>query len=213
MAFFICYAFYCFSHSPEEENTEKKFDLRGFLIKIGIAVLFVVVQLLNYVLGEQYIISMCLGMVYSGSMLMVLVFIDSYVDTGVRKSTVMVMEAKKYSFYWLLYLTIAETFAMIVYNSQDYLLNIFWIQNFEKCIDYQKMNVAYLKYDEIIGPWFTFLQTSSIFALMGAIFGISYCFRSIKSLDWYRGPIKTRLLRALVANLLLIPSWLLIILV
>lgn len=148
VAFFICYAFYSFSHSPQNEDEEpKKFDLKGFLIKVAIGILFVVVQLLNCILGEQYLISMLLGIVYGGSLLMLLAFINTYVDTIVRKSTIMITEAKKYSFYWLLYLTIAETFAMIVYNSQNYLLNIFWIQNYQNCQDYQKMNIATIHYD------------------------------------------------------------------
>lgn len=215
IGFFILYAFYCFSHSPQhdEEASEHKFDVRGFLIKLGIGLLFLTVQLVNYLLGEQYIVSMCLGIVYAGSVFLLLAFINNYVDTGIRKSTIMVTEAKKYSFYWLLYLIIAETFAMIVFNSQEYLLNIFWVENYQNCLDYQRINIPYLKYDEIIGPWFTFLQTSSMFALMGAVFGISFCFRCVKSLDWYRGPIKSRLLRVLIANAMLIPSWMIIIFV
>jgi DNA-binding XRE family transcriptional regulator len=47
---------------------------------------------------------------------MVFAFLNNYVDSAIKKSTIMSIEAKKYSFYWLLYLSIAETFALIVYS-------------------------------------------------------------------------------------------------
>ena len=36
-----------------------------------------------------------------------------------------------------------------------------------------------LPYDEVIGPWYTFLQTSVIFGLIGGIFGIARTFRNM----------------------------------
>lgn len=87
--------------------------------------MFIIVQLLNYLLGEQYLVSMALGIVIFAIVFMILVFMNSYVDTIMKKSTVMTQEAKKYSFYWLLYLALAETFAMIVYNSQNNFQDIY----------------------------------------------------------------------------------------
>lgn len=210
LCFFICYAFYCFSGEQTEEK--KKFDLRGFLIKLAVAILFITVQLINFLLGEQYLASLALGLVYFGTIFMLVVFVNPYIETAMRKSTVMTLEAKKYSFYWLLYLVLAETFAVICYSTQDYLLNISWVQNFQHCTEYQNMQVERLRYDEIIGPWFTFLQTATMFALMGAVFGVAFCFRATKAVDWYRGSFKKRVLRVLVANLMVVPSWLLVIL-
>jgi hypothetical protein len=103
------------------------------------------------------------------------------------------------------------TFAIVVYSSQNYLLNIFWIQNYQHCTEYQKLDIDHLKYDEIIGPWYTFLQTDTMFALMGAVFGVALCFRETKSIDWYRGGFKKRILRALIANIMIAPSWLILV--
>lgn len=99
---------------------------------------------------------------------------------------------------------------MVVYNSQNNFQDISEIQNYQYCTEYQKLNIDKFKYDEIIGPWYTFLQTGTMFGLMGAVFGIAYCFRSVKNIDWYRGGLKKRLLRALIANVFIIPSWLVI---
>ncbi len=46
---------------------------------------------------------------------------------------------------------------------------------------------------------------------MGALFGIAHCFRHIKEFDWYKGSKKLRILRIIVANCLMIPSWILVI--
>lgn len=51
-----------------------------------------------------------------------------------------------------------------------------------------------------------------MFALMGAVFGVAFCFREAKAVDWYRGSIKKRVLRAIIANLTLAPSWVLVLL-
>lgn len=58
-----------------------------------------------------------------------------------------------------------------------------------------------------------FLQTATVFGWIGAIFGIAYCFRVVPSLEWFRGSTKQRVLRAVIANLFIIPSWLFVVLV
>jgi hypothetical protein len=35
------------------------------------------------------------------------------------------------------------------------------------------------RFDEVVGPWFNFVQTSTVFAWIGGIFGISATFRKI----------------------------------
>ena len=59
----------------------------------------------------------------------------------------------------------------------------------------------------IMGPKFTFDKTSIVFCLIGALFGVSHCFRNIKILKWYRGNPKKRLFRIGIANLCTIPGW------
>lgn len=46
--------------------------------------------------------------------------------------------------------------------------------------------------------------------MIGAVFGIAFAFRNIPKLEWYEGTRKKRVIRALIANFLLAPSWLLI---
>jgi len=125
----------------------------------------------------------------------------------------MTIESKRYSFYWLIYLSLAELLLYIVYSTLDEFAETAWIRNFLNCDEYQQVTPGSLKYNEIVGGWYVFLQSATILAWIGGVFGISRCFRTIKSLEWYRGPLKQRLIRILVANLMMIPSWLFITLV
>lgn len=58
-----------------------------------------------------------------------------------------------------------------------------------------------------MGAWYVFLQTATVFGWIGAVFGIAYCFRVVPSLEWFRGTNKQRVLRAVIANLFVVPSW------
>lgn len=58
-----------------------------------------------------------------------------------------------------------------------------------------------------MGAKFTFEKTSIIFALIGALFGVSHSFRHIKTLEWYKGTVRKRIARVIVANICTIPGW------
>jgi hypothetical protein len=59
----------------------------------------------------------------------------------------------------------------------------------------------------VVGPWFNFLQTATLFGWIGAIFGISYCFSKMGTPDWCKGTLKQKIIRLLIGNVLIIPSW------
>lgn len=65
-----------------------------------------------------------------------------------------------------------------------------------------------LPYDEILGPWFTFVQASCLFGLIGAVFGAAYTYRNIskKNFNWFKGPLAHRLLRVGILIICLGPS-------
>lgn len=208
-SFLVCYTVYCFSVKNKSKE-EDGFNFKSYLVKFGVASLLLLIQLVNYLLGEQYLINIGLGAIYFITIFAFLVFLNSSIDTIIKKSTIMTIDAKRYIFYWLLYLGIFECFSIIVYQSQNRFLDITWIENFIHCLQYQSLDVSKMRYDEVVGPWFTFMESAIIFGLIGAVFGIAFAFRNIPKLEWYEGSKKKRLLRALIANLLLAPSWILI---
>ena len=85
------------------------------------------------------------------------------------------------------------------------------MNNFMECTRYLNYPHKIYPYDEIIGPWFNLCQTASLYAWLGIIFGSSYCFRKMSNISWAMGPTKKRVLRAIVANLFIVPSWIFII--
>ena len=89
------------------------------MIKFGVASVIVLIQLVNYLLGYQYLINIGLGALYFITIFAFLVFLNSSIDSVIKKSTIMTIDAKRYIFYWLLYLGILECFAIIVYQSQS----------------------------------------------------------------------------------------------
>jgi len=73
---------------------------------------------------------------------------------------------------------------MFYSGAEDY-LSIEWVQNYIFC-EKRKDNLPDgIPYNELIGPWFTFLVTTCIYALLAAIFGIAHCFRHIGEFEWY----------------------------
>lgn len=152
----VCYTAYCFSLKNKRKE-EDGFNIKSYLIKFGVASILVLIQLVNYLLGYQYLINIGLGTIYFVTIFAFLIFLNSSIDSVIKKSTIMTIDAKRYIFYWLLYLGILECFAIIVYQSQSRFLEIDWVRNYVNCMQYQGLNVGKMRYDEIIGPWFTFL--------------------------------------------------------
>lgn len=51
-------------------------------------------------------VSIALGFIYFFVVYLILRFLNSHFDSVIRKSTIMSIDAKRYTFYWLLYLTL-----------------------------------------------------------------------------------------------------------
>ena len=67
------------------------------------------------------------------------------------------------------------------------------------------------QYDSVVGPYSTLQETTIIFGLVGAIFGANTSFQNIPTLNWFKGPLKLKLIRAFIVNIMIIPSWFLIV--
>jgi hypothetical protein len=153
------------------------------LILGSIVMLFAIFfQFLNYFFGMMFLINIVMSFIFVVLLFMVLVSTNTIFDKILKKSTIIKNDAKKYVFYWLLLVCLLETFVLIVYSGQDLFLDIDWVQNYMSCtryLDYEKRNY---RFDEVVGPWFNFVQTSTVFGWIGGIFGVSACFRKIESL-------------------------------
>lgn len=183
---------------------------KGVAVAIFLAV--ALIQFVNYFTGGSFMINIGLSIVVFLLALMVLVSLDGLIDAAIKKSTIIKVDAKKYVFYWLLFICLAETFVLIVYSGEDVFLDIDWVQNYISCTKYQGQDQKSYRYDEVIGPWFTFLQTAAVFAWIGAVFGISACYRKMAVPEWAETSMRKRVIRSLIANILVIPSWIFVLL-
>jgi len=66
-------------------------------------------------------------------------------------------------------------------------------------------------YNELIGPWFSFLHSTGIYGLIAGIFAVAHCFRQINEFEWFGGTFKLRITRILIAWTSMIPSWVLVV--
>lgn len=85
---------------------------------------------MKYIAGFDYIVNIFLGILYFIIFYFTLNFMDSYIDNLIQKSTIQERSAKKYVFYWFLYIVLSEAFAIILYSSQDYFVPTLWIKNY-----------------------------------------------------------------------------------
>lgn len=183
------------------------------LLAILSLMLIFAIQFLNYFVGTSFLINIAMSLVFFVLIWMIAISLNAIIEKAIKKSTVMKLDAKKYVFYWLLVICLLETFVLIVYSGEDVFLDIDWVKNYMSCVSYLDLDKKSYRYDEVIGPWFNFIQTASVFAWIGAIFGISASFRKIDSIEWYAGSAKKRFLRAAITNLCIIPSWIFILLI
>lgn len=211
MIFVPFYTYQCWRKKPNVnvgESIPKKHKILGaalVLFSLGI-------QFVNYILGTMYLINIAMSVVIGTLLLMVAISANPLIDKAIKKSTVLKTDAKKYIFYWLLLICLLATFVLIVFSGEDLFLNIDWVENYMSCTRYQHYPDKIYRYDEIIGPWFNFTQTSTLFGWIGAVFGISTCFRKMPNIEWAGGssPSK-RVIRAIVANLFIVPSWIFVV--
>lgn len=54
-------------------------------------------------------------------------------------------------------------------------------------------------------------ETTMLFGLVGMLFGANKAFQTIHNVNWFRGNLKLKLIRVLIVNIMIIPSWILVI--
>lgn len=111
-------------------------------------------------------------------------------------------------FYISIILLACECAAFISFQHDNEVLDISWIINYMNCLYTTEEGQKAVPAQLLIGSKFTFEKTTVVFALIGSFFGVAHCFRQIKTLEWYKGPLRNRILRVLIANLSTIPGWL-----
>lgn len=94
------YSFYCWKRRTAKIQgkipTKDKILFGGFLL-FGL-----IIQFFNYFLGEIFLINIAMSLIFFALIYTGLTAINSGIDTAIKKSTILRIDAKKYVFYWLL---------------------------------------------------------------------------------------------------------------
>lgn len=108
------YTYYCIKTKKGKRPGVNSTKELIFFIATFIVAAFI--QFMNYFTGTIFIISITLSFVFFLLLIMVLSSMNNVIDMAVKKSTVIKVDAKKYVFYWLLFICLLETFVLIVYS-------------------------------------------------------------------------------------------------
>ena len=110
-------------------------------------VLIGVLQFINYMTGMIYLINIAQSIICFLLLMMIMISINGPLDQVIKKSTVIQIDAKKYVFYWLLFICLLMTFMLIVYSGQEVFLDIDWVRNYIRCTEYQDVGDGNYRYD------------------------------------------------------------------
>lgn len=205
-AFTLPYLFLYAGYVITDEEDNPKYQR----IFIGITVvIYLYITLTETYAGFLYLYQILLSLFYTILYYYVTLIYDKTIDKIVERSTVDIREAKRYTINWLIFVIIFAFICICVYSSADQYLNPEWIENFYQCLINNDLlsEIDGVPSNHVLGPWPSFINTSTIFIVIGAIFGTAKTFRDLKGLIWYDSEKPKRFKMAIIANLCLIPSW------
>lgn len=136
MTFVPVYAYYSY-RKKTNTKMQGKTPVKHLVAGVSLLLFSFVVQFLNYLIGTMYIMNIVMSLVISTLLVMIAVAGNSVIDNAVKKSTILKTDAKKYVFYWLLFICLLGTFVLVVFSGEDLFLDIDWVANFMACTKYQ----------------------------------------------------------------------------
>ena len=74
------------------------------IIAIGVFVVMGVIQFINYLTGTVFLLNLAMSVICFLLLMMIVISTNSVFDQVLKKSTVIQVDAKKYVFYWLLFI-------------------------------------------------------------------------------------------------------------
>ncbi|KRX10571.1 hypothetical protein PPERSA_05391 [Pseudocohnilembus persalinus] len=182
--------------------------------QIIIAGIFLAIQIayftFQWIIGQMFICAMFISILYFILVFYMLMFMDNQIHYVIKKSSIASYDAKKYVFYWFFWLILLEILSCMFYNGSEDYLSIEWVQNYIYCEQNNGTLPQGIPYNQLIGPWYTYLTTTGIFALISGIFAIAHTFRNIGEFEWFKGSNGQRALRIVIANLFILPSWIIV---
>ena len=167
--------------------------------------------IVRFILGEIFLTEIFISTLYFVLYYYTVVFLDNYVDNLIKKTAFISDQAKKYVFYWFFWVILLEILMNMLYSGNDQYVSIEWIQNYISCQKSKNNLLIGVPYNELVGPWFSYLHSTCLYGLIAGIFAVAHCFRNINEFEWFGGSLKLRVVRVVIAWVSMIPSWTLVV--
>ena len=103
MMFVPYYSFYCWKKKSVEIFLGTM-STKEIVISIAFFVVIGVVQFINYLTGMIYLINLAVSLICFVLLMMIMISVNTILDQIIKKSTIIKVDAKKYVFYWLLFI-------------------------------------------------------------------------------------------------------------
>jgi len=131
----IYYSVYCFRRRVMNRDVEvpRLYESKNRWMEAILSVIVVVLLLLKYIMGLDFLVNIVLAVLYFLIYYFTLKFMDSHVDNIILKSSIQERSAKKYVFYWLLYVVLSFFFITMLYSSMELYPSTSWVKNYIQC--------------------------------------------------------------------------------
>jgi hypothetical protein len=113
MTFIPSYSYYVWTRKSGLK-VKRKTPKRHVLVGIGMVCIFVLVQLVNYIVGIIYLMNVAMSLVVSALLLMVAIAANTIIDSLIKKSTVLKTQSKQTSFSWLLFICLLGALELVI---------------------------------------------------------------------------------------------------
>ena len=205
LMFLPAYTYYSWRQKNRSfiDSSQNKCNNFGVFAVVALTLL---VFFLNYVTGTVFVFNICFSSLFAIVFFIVLTFLNNKMDQSL-KALLYRKTSQSSEIKWLFFILFSVLFVLMTYSATTSFQDTEWIKNYMSCKSDLKQAQDLVSYDRIVGVWFTFNQAAVGLAWIGAVLGLGHCYSVMKSRQWCKGTAKMRLVNFIVANAMLVPSW------
>jgi hypothetical protein len=91
-----------------------KIPMKDIAMGIGLVVVVIVVQFVNYMVGIVYLINICTSLVITAMLLLLAIASNTVIESLIKKSTILKTKAKGTTFSWLFFICLMEALVVVI---------------------------------------------------------------------------------------------------
>ena len=173
------------------------FTFAGIMLSMNAFMVVIASLCLNY-LGVTFYLESIIGAVYGMIYCSICIMFDNEIHRFAEMTAFIVKTSKKYKFYCLFFVLFIFACTLVYYNSEliTWRPPQQWILNSQDECSFDENFEVRLGIDD------TFMETSTIFGIIGLAFGASYATKVIDNVTWAYTSLWKRMIRSLIGVML-----------